>query len=133
MGGLPAVAAGLVALAALAASAAPGATGCTFRGAAWESDERTGSAYAVTVLRGVTCAQAVAVVRPLTHRRSQGLRTRVPAPRGWLCLSFSPRGYLVARGDCARLGTRVAWQPTGGKPLGGGKPPTKPPPKSKEL
>ena len=121
--------AGLAAASAAASLAAPAATGCTFMGATWELEERTGRTYAVTVLRGVTCAQAATVARPLTHRRSQGLRTRVPAPRGWLCLSFSPRGSLVARGDCARLGARVAWQPTGGKASGGGKPSTKPKPR----
>jgi hypothetical protein len=123
------VLAGLAAASSAASLTASGATGCTFKGATWELDGRTGTTYAVTVLRGVTCSQAAAVVRPLTHRRSQGLRMRVPAPRGWLCLSLSPRGSLVARGDCARLGGRVAWQPAGGRAPGGGKPPTKPKPR----
>jgi hypothetical protein len=81
----------------------------------------------------VTCAQAISLARPLTRRQSPGLRTRVSAPAGWLCLSFAPRGSFVSSGVCARLGKRLAWEPTGGKPLhgkppadGGKKPPIKP-------
>ena len=67
--------AGLAAASSAASLTASGATGCTFKGASWEFDGRTGTTYTVTVLRGVTCAQAAAVARPLTHRRSQGLRS----------------------------------------------------------
>ena len=109
--------AGLAAASSAASLTASGATGCTFKGASWEFEGRTGTTYTVTVLRGV-CAQAAAVARPLTHRRSQGLRKRVPAPRGWLCLSF-PLEARSSRAATARLGARVAWQPADGKAPGG--------------
>lgn len=118
---LAAALAGWAALACAAALVAPASTGCSFTGARWQQNALTGTTYAVTVLRGVTCAQAATLAHPLTRKRSRGPNTRVPAPRGWLCLSFTPRGTLVSRGACARLGKRVAWQPTGGKPAAGGK------------
>jgi hypothetical protein len=132
MGVLAAALAGLATVSCAAAMAASGATACTFAGARWEADDVAGNKYAVTGIRGVTCAQATTLARPLTRTRSLGLRTRIPAPNGWLCLSFSPRGSLVAHGRCARLGKRLAWEPTGGKPIhekppsgGGKKPPVK--------
>jgi hypothetical protein len=121
------VLASCVGLACAAALVAPAATGCSFSGARWRVDDLTGRTYAVTVLRGVTCAQAATLAAPLTHKRSRGPNTRVPAPRGWLCLSFTPRGSLVSRGACARLGKRVAWQPIGGRLVSGGKKPPKEP------
>ena len=133
MGVMAAALAGLATVSCAAALAAPGATVCSFAGASWEVDDTTGNRYAVTSLRGVTCVQAITLARPLTRKWSPGLRTRVPAPAGWLCLSFAPRGSLVSRGACARLGKRLAWEPTGGKPVhgkppadGGKKPPIKP-------
>jgi hypothetical protein len=135
MGVMAAALAGLATVSCAAALAAPGATSCSFAGARWETDDTSGSRYAVRSLRGVTCAQAITLARPLTSRQSPGLRVRVPAPAGWLCLSFAPRGSLVSRGVCARLGKRLAWEPTGGKPVhgkppppadGGKKPPIKP-------
>jgi hypothetical protein len=129
MGVLAAALAGLATVSCTAALAAsPAATGCSFAGARWEAEDVAGNRYAVTGLRGVSCTQATTLARPLTRTRSLGVRTRVQAPPGWLCLSFSPRGSLVSRGACARLGKRLAWEPTGGgKPLGGGKkPPGKP-------
>jgi hypothetical protein len=133
--------ASLIVVVCTASLAAPAATGCSFTGAKWQADGKKGTRYAVTVVRGVTCAQAVTLVRPLTHKPSRGPQTRVAAPRGWLCLSFSPSGARVESGACARLGKRVAWEPTGGAPVGGkpdasgggkppaggGKPPTKEP------
>jgi len=133
MGVLAAAFAGLATVSCAAALAAPSATVCSFAGARWEADDEAGNRYAVTSLRGVSCAQATTLARPLTRQRSLGLKTRVPAPAGWLCLSFSPRGSRVSRGACARLGKRLAWEPTGGKPVherppadGGKKPPIKP-------
>ena len=123
MGLLAAALAGLATVSCAAALAASGSTMCSFSGARWEQDGLAGKTYAVTVLRGVTCEQAATLARPLTRKRSRGLRARVPAPRGWLCLSYVPRGSLVSRGACARLGKRLTWEPTGGKPLGGGKKP----------
>jgi hypothetical protein len=117
--------AGVTALACAAASGAPTATGCSFTGARWHQDGTTGRTYAVTVLRGVTCAQATTLAAPLTHKHSRGPNLRVPAPRGWLCLAFTLRGSLVSRGACARLGRRVAWQPTGGTTRPGGRKPPK--------
>ena len=125
MGRIPAALAGLAALAGAAALAAPAATSCSFSGARWHLDGRTGTTYEVKGLRGATCAQAVTLARPLTRKRSNGPQTRVPAPRGWLCLSYSPRGSKVARGACARLGKRLVWEPRAGEPAGGG--PKKPP------
>jgi hypothetical protein len=132
MGVMAAAFAGLATVSCAAALAAPGATVCSFAGARWEADDATGNRYAVTSLRGVTCAQAITLARPLTRKQSLGLRARVPAPAGWLCLSFAPGGSSVSRGACARLGKRLAWEPTGGKPLhgkppadGGKKPPIK--------
>jgi hypothetical protein len=127
---LSAALAGLAALACAAAPGAPTATGCSFTGARWHVDAETGRTYAVTVLRGVTCAQATTLAAALTHKHSRGPNVRITAPRGWLCLSFTQRGSLVSRGACARLGKRVAWQPTGGTttPGGGKKPPKKPRP-----
>jgi hypothetical protein len=126
-----AVLAGLAALACASASGAPTATGCSFTGARWQQDGTTGRTYAVTVLRGVTCARATILAAALTHKHSRGPNLRVPSPQGWLCLSFTPRGSLVSRGACARLGRRVAWQPTGGTTTRGGPtPPKKPKPKA---
>jgi hypothetical protein len=125
--------ASLVVVVCAASLAAPAATGCSFTGAKWQADGKRGTRYAVTVLRGVTCAQAETLVRPLTHKPSRGPQTRVAAPQGWLCLSFSPRGSRVSAGACARLGKRVSWEPTGGAPVGGkpdaagGKPPNRGP------
>jgi hypothetical protein len=133
MGVMAAALAGLAIVSCAAALATPGANVCSFAAARWETDDATGNRYAVTSLRDVTCAQATTLARPLTRKQSLGPRTRVTAPAGWLCLSFSPRGSLVSRGACARLGKRLAWQPTGGKPIhgkppadGGKKPPIKP-------
>ena len=125
---IPAALAGLAALACAAALTAPAATSCSFSGARWHLAGFTGTTYEVKGLRGVTCAQAITLARPLTRKRSNGLQTRVPAPRGWLCLSYSPRGSKVARGACAKLGRRVVWDPRGGEPAGGGGP--KNPPKN---
>jgi hypothetical protein len=126
--------ASLIVVVCTASFAAPAATGCGFTGAKWQADGKRGTHYAVTVLRGVTCAQAMTLARPLTHKPSRGPQTRVAAPKGWLCLSFSRRGARVSAGACARLGKRVAWEPSGGAPVkgkpdaaGGGKPPTRGP------
>ena len=133
---IPAALAGLAALACAAALAAPAATSCSFSGARWHLDGFTGTTYEAKGLRGVTCAQAITLARPLTRKRSNGLRTRVQAPRGWLCLSYSPRGSKVARGACAKLGKRLVWEPRAGEPArgggpknppGGGKPPLRRP------
>ena len=120
--------AGLAAASSAASLTASGATGCTFKGASWEFDGRTGTTYTVTVLRGVTCAQAAAVARPLTHRRSQGLRKRTGAARLALPLPFASR---LARRARRLRAPRRARGVAAGRRQGAwrGKPPTKPKPR----
>jgi hypothetical protein len=107
----PAAPAGRVAHAGVAA------TTCTFTGARWIADGRTGNEYDITVLRGVDCSQATALARALTKKRSQGPDTRLAAPGRWFCLSFVPRNTSVSRGGCAKLGKVVMWAPRGGEPV----------------
>jgi hypothetical protein len=90
-------------------------TSCTFSGARWLADGRTGTEYEISVLRGVDCAEATALARTLTKKRSRGQNTRLAARGRWFCLSFTPRNTNVSRGACAKLGKVVMWAPRGGR------------------
>jgi hypothetical protein len=83
--------------------------GCTFTGAPWSVDGQSGKAYYMTVLRGVSCADAVALARPLTSRSSVGADAPVPGPRGWMCQSFAPYVPTIAIGGCVKGAKAVSW------------------------
>jgi cell division septum initiation protein DivIVA len=99
----------LIALVTGAQEASAAAKDCTFTGAPWQIDGRTGTTYRLTVLKGVSCADAVAVVAPLTSRSATG--AGFATDKGWVCQSFAPQLPLMAVGGCVKLEMSVSWEP----------------------
>jgi cell division septum initiation protein DivIVA len=92
-----------------AQDASAAAKDCTFTGAPWQMDGRTGTTYRLTVLKGVSCADAVAVVAPLTSRSASG--AGFATDNGWVCQSFAPQLPLLAVGGCVKLEMSISWEP----------------------
>jgi hypothetical protein len=102
-------------------AAAP--TPCTFTGAPWAVDGRTGDEYFITVHRGVSCEEAITLAQPLTGRSTPTSDVPVAGPGGWVCQSFAPQLATMVVGGCVDGGKGVSWANQVGPPAATGSSP----------